>query len=142
MLDRELMNIYHIEVMDIKDSQNIETLAESASTDHFGVVRKTAGDAQDAIVKTAHILIAPDCPEIPENHSALNIVREIKNIVDVSDIVLLVGHPQDFMNTTFQFILSDPRHKDHKTIILVISYSGGLNGELFITLVITMVKTI
>ena len=110
-----------------KDSQNIETLAESASTDHFGFVRKTAGDAQDAIVKTAHILIAPDCPEIPENPSALNTVREIKNIVDVSDIVLLVGHPQDFMNTTFQFILSDPRHKDHKTIILVIIHDQKTN---------------
>ena len=47
MLDRELMNIYHIEVMDIKDSQNIEMILmkevlEYARKNHYRVLTTSA----------------------------------------------------------------------------------------------------
>ena len=125
-LMREANFLWGIKGAEKKDCQSIEALSESATVDHFGAFRKTVGNAPDAIVKSAHILLAPDCPAT-ENSSSANTVREIKNVVDVSDILLLVGHPQDFMNTTFQFILSDTRYKDHKTIILVVIHDQKSN---------------
>ena len=83
----------------------------------------TTKTKENNIIYNACLLIAPDiCLDDIQNTTQNESFRNIKDVINVADIILAVGEPADFMDSTFKVLQQDDNVKNgaHKTVILVV----------------------